>query len=377
MRKEINLQLPKVIISGGGTGGHIFPAIAIANALKEKCNGQIEILFVGAEGRMEMEKVPAAGYPILGLWISGLQRKLTLTNLSFPFKVISSLLKAKKILKSFKPDAAVGTGGYASGPMLRVASKAGVATLIQEQNSYPGITNKILAGRVDRICVAYEGMDRFFPKEKIMLTGNPVRQDILKLDGKRARGIEFFELDSSRKTILVIGGSLGARTINESILAGIEELAANDIQLIWQTGKTFYSQAEKAVQPFKEKGIRVFEFISKMDYAYAVADVVVSRAGASSVSELCLVKKACILVPSPNVAEDHQTKNAMALVNHEAALLVKDVDARKELTGKAIGLLGDEDLKLKLENNISKLAFADSAMVIANEILNLINNKKK
>jgi len=370
------LQPPRIIMSGGGTGGHIFPAIAIANALKEKCNGQVEILFVGAEGRMEMEKVPAAGYKIEGLWISGLQRKFTVKNLSFPFKVIASLFKAKKILKSFKPDAVVGTGGYASGPMLRVASNAGIATLVQESNSYPGITNKILAGKVDRICVAYEGMERFFPKAKLMLTGNPVRQDIQKLEGKKARAMEFFGLDPAKKTVLIIGGSLGARTINESILAGIHEFAGNNIQLVWQTGKTFLAEGEKASQPFADKGIKVMDFISKMDYAYAVADVVISRAGASSVSELCLVKKACVLVPSPNVAEDHQTKNAMALVNHEAALLVKDAEARKDLVAATIALLKNETLKGKLEVNIAKLAFADSALVIANEILNLIHTKK-
>jgi UDP-N-acetylglucosamine--N-acetylmuramyl-(pentapeptide) pyrophosphoryl-undecaprenol N-acetylglucosamine transferase len=376
MRKEISLQPPRIIISGGGTGGHIYPAIAIANALKEKCNGRVEILFVGAEGRMEMEKVPAAGFRIEGLWISGLQRKLTIKNLSFPFKLISSLLKAKKIMKAFKPDAAIGTGGYASGPMLRVASNAGIPTLIQEQNSYPGITNKILSKKVDKICVAYEGMDRYFPKAKILFTGNPVRQDILKLEGKRTRGQEYFKLNPSKKTVLVIGGSLGARTINESILAGLGEFAKNNIQLVWQTGKGFAPAAEAAVAQFADSGIRTSAFISQMDYAYAVADVVISRAGASSVSELCLVKKASILVPSPNVAEDHQTKNAMALVTHQAAILVKDADAMKELVSKSIALVADEAQKQKLENNIGKLASADSAMVIANEILNLINNKK-
>lgn len=370
------MQPPRIIISGGGTGGHIFPAIAIANALKEKCNGNVEILFVGAEGRMEMEKVPAAGYPIEGLWISGLQRKLTLKNLSFPFKVISSLLKAKRIMKKFKPDAAVGTGGYASGPMLRVASNAGIPTLIQEQNSYPGITNRILSKKVDKICVAYEGMDRFFPKSKIILTGNPVRQDILKLDGKKARAAEFFGLDPFKKTILVIGGSLGARTLNETLLQGFVEMEKKGMQLIWQTGKTFFNQAADQVKLQASGGIKVFDFISKMDYAYVMADVVVSRAGASSVSELCLVKKASILVPSPNVAEDHQTKNAMALVNHEAALLIKDEEAMNTLVAQAIALANDEVQKKKLEANISKLAYADSALVIANEIMNLINNRK-
>jgi len=371
------LQPPRVIISGGGTGGHIFTAIAIANALKEKCAGQVEILFVGAEGRMEMEKVPAAGYKIEGLWISGLQRKLSIKNLAFPFKVISSLLKAKKIMKNFRPDAVVGTGGYASGPMLRVASKAGIPTIIQEQNSYPGITNRILSQQVNRICVAYDGMEKYFPKSKIILTGNPVRQDILKLDGKRPRAAEFFKLDQEKQTILVIGGSLGARTLNESMLAGLEVFSKEGIQLIWQTGKSFFSKAEEAVEPYAEKGIRAFDFISKMDYAYAMADVVISRAGASSVSELCLVKKASLLVPSPNVAEDHQTKNAQALVTHQAAILIKDEEAGKELVPQAIALVKNEDARKKLETNISKMAFADSAMVIANEILNLINNRSK
>ncbi|MFI5151210.1 MAG: undecaprenyldiphospho-muramoylpentapeptide beta-N-acetylglucosaminyltransferase [Bacteroidia bacterium] len=371
------MQPPRVIISGGGTGGHIFPAIAIANALKEKCGGQIEILFVGAEGRMEMEKVPAAGYKIEGLWISGLQRKLSLKNVAFPFKVISSILKAKKIMKSFKPDAAVGTGGYASGPMLRVASNAGIPTLIQEQNSYPGITNRLLAQKVSRICVAYEGMEKYFPKSKIILTGNPVRQDILKLEGKRPRAAEFFKLDPEKQTVLVIGGSLGARTLNESLCAGLEAFSNAGIQVIWQTGKQFYPAALEAVKAYEMNGIRAFDFISQMDFAYVLADVVISRAGASSVSELCLVKKACILVPSPNVAEDHQTKNAQALVTHQAAILVKDSDAGKELVSQAVALVKNTEMKKKLEVNISRLAFTDSAIVIANEILNLINNNKK
>lgn len=375
-QKEEFLTQLRVIISGGGTGGHIFPAIAIANALKLAHNNA-EILFVGAEGRMEMEKVPAAGYNIEGLWISGLQRKLTLANLSFPFKVISSIMKAKKILKRFRPDVVIGTGGYASGPMLRVASNAGIPTLIQEQNSFPGITNKILAKKVDRICVAYEGMERFFPKEKLILTGNPVRQDILSLEGKRERGLEQFGLDANKKTLLVIGGSLGARTINESIAGMLDELAQNNIQLVWQTGKAYYPQAQEAVGRYEGKGIKAFDFITKMDLAYAVADAVVSRAGASSVSELCLVRKASILVPSPNVAEDHQTKNAMALVTHHAAVLVKDIESREKLAGEVIALMKDDVKRDKLEENIAKLAFQDSAKVIANEVLRLVNKSKK
>ena len=361
-----------MIISGGGTGGHIFPAIAIANALKAKVK-DIEILFVGAEGRMEMEKVPAAGYKIEGLWISGLQRKLTIKNLVFPFKVMSSLIKAKKILKRFKPDVVIGTGGYASGPMLRVAANNGVPTLIQEQNSFPGITNKILSKKVNRICVAYEGMDDYFPKEKIVLTGNPVRQDITALVGKRARGLETFNLTGEKKIVLVMGGSLGARTINESIAACLDDLVKRNIQLVWQTGKGFFETAKALAKKYETNGIRVYDFISKMDQAYAVADAVVSRAGAISVSELCLVKKATILIPSPNVAEDHQTKNAMALVNHHAAILIKDKDANKELGKEIISLIGDKDRMDKLENNIAKLAFQNSADVIASEVLQLIN----
>lgn len=279
-------------------------------------------------------------------------------------------------MKAFNPDAVVGTGGYASGPMLRVASGSGIPTLIQEQNSYPGITNKMLAKRVDRICVAYEGMERFFPKSKIILTGNPVRQDILKQEGKRARAAEFFGLDTEKKTILVIGGSLGARTLNESLQAGLKQLTDAGLQLVWQTGKAFYPEAVNALKAFEGKGVFASDFISKMDLAYVMADVVISRAGASSVSELCLVKKASILVPSPNVAEDHQTKNAMALVNHQAALLVKDSEARKTLIGEAIKLAGDIAQVKKLETNISKMAYADSAVVIANEIMSLINNRK-
>jgi UDP-N-acetylglucosamine--N-acetylmuramyl-(pentapeptide) pyrophosphoryl-undecaprenol N-acetylglucosamine transferase len=365
----------KVIVSGGGTGGHIFPAIAIANAIKAKVPNA-EILFVGAEGRMEMEKVPAAGYKIVGLWISGLQRKLTVKNLSFPFKVLSSLIRAKKILKEFKPDAVIGTGGYASGPMLRVASGRGITTLIQEQNSYPGITNKLLAKKVDRVCVAYDGMEKYFPKEKILLTGNPVRQDILDLRGKKERGLETFGLSAEKKTLLVIGGSLGARTINESMALALDELLKHNIQVVWQTGKAYAGKGKELEQQYAGKGVKILEFISRMDHAYAVADAVVSRAGAISVSELCLVRKAAILVPSPNVAEDHQTKNAMALVNHHAALLVNDAEAREKLGRTVIGLMSDKGMVEKLENNIAKLAFTNSADVIASEVLRLINDRK-
>lgn len=368
------MQARRFIISGGGTGGHIFPAIAIANALKIKLPGS-EFLFVGAEGKMEMEKVPAAGYEIVGLWISGLQRKLAWSNLSFPFKVMSSINRARKILKKFRPDAVIGTGGYASGPMLRVASKSGIPTLIQEQNSFPGITNKILAKRVNRICVAYEGMEKYFPKEKIVFTGNPVRQDILNLDGKRSLGFKLFGLDENKITLLVVGGSLGAKAINESLEAGLEKLIEKNIQVVWQTGKPFYKRGVDAVAKYEGRGIVSTEFISKMDYGYAVADIVISRAGAGAVSELCLVHKPCILVPLPSAAEDHQTKNAMSLVKHQAAILVKDSDAIKQLVEKAIDLAFDKELRNKMEKNMANLAVKNSAELIADEIIALVKNK--
>lgn len=373
-RKEGSLKPLRIIVSGGGTGGHIFPAIAIANAIKG-LRPDTEFLFVGAKGKMEMEKVPAAGYAIEGLWISGLQRKLTLSNLSFPFKVMSSIAKANGILRRFKPDAVIGTGGFASGPMLRVAAKKGIVTLIQEQNSFPGITNKLLSKKVSKICVAYTGMEKFFPREKILLTGNPVRQDIQNLEGKRERGLEHFGLKADKKTILVIGGSLGARTINESILNCLPALEKNNIQLLWQTGKQFHETAKQAVGAASAKGIKVMDFIQKMDYAYAIADIVISRAGASSVSELSLAKKPCILIPSPNVAEDHQTKNAMALVTHHAAILIADKDARQQLCEAALKLVNDVEQCFKLSENIAQLAFKNSADVIANEVISLINKK--
>lgn len=363
-------QQPKIIISGGGTGGHIFPAIAIANAIKLK-HPEAKILFVGALGKMEMEKVPAAGYEIVGLPIMGLQRRITLQNFKFPFKLIASLMKAKKIIKEFKPDAVVGVGGYASGPLLKAATKKGVPALIQEQNSYPGITNKLLAQKVQKICVAYDGMDKFFPKEKILLTGNPVRQDIKNLEAKRIRGIEHFGLDENKKTVLVVGGSLGARTINQSIDGGIAKIAENDIQLVWQTGKLYVDEAAKAVKPYGDKGIKTMPFITKMDYAYAVADVVVSRAGAMSVSELSIAAKPTIFVPLPSAAEDHQTKNAMALVNNNAAKLVKDAEAKELLVDTLIDLVKNEEEQKQIAANVAKLAYTDSASIIADEVLKL------
>lgn len=363
----------KVIISGGGTGGHIFPAIAIANALKEKYN-RVEILFVGAEGKMEMEKVPAAGYKIVGLNISGLQRKSILKNLSFPFKLFSSVRKSKAIIREFKPNVVVGVGGFASGPLLYAATKMGIPALIQEQNSYPGITNKFLAKKAKRICVAYDGMEKYFPKEKIILTGNPVRQDIKNLAGKKERGLEFFGLDANKKTVLVIGGSLGARSINEAIKNCLPEFEKKNIQLIWQTGKTFKAVADNASAEFTSCAIRVHDFISKMDYAYAVADVVVSRAGASSVSELCIVDKAAILVPYPLAAEDHQTSNAQALVTHHAAILIKDSEVGEKLLSTLFDLLANDEKRMKLEENILKLAFRDAAEVIASEVASIANS---
>lgn len=359
------MPLHKVIISGGGTGGHIFPAIAIANELKKQ-NPLIEILFVGAIGKMEMEKVPAAGYKIEGLWISGLQRRLTIKNLSFPFKVIASLFKSRKILRKFKPDVVIGVGGFASGPMLRAATSKGIPTVIQEQNSFPGMTNKILSKKVNKICVAYEGLEKWFPREKIVLTGNPVREEIVKLEGKKERGLEHFNLKSNQQVLLVIGGSLGARTINEAIEKNIDFLSSKNIQVIWQTGKTYFEQAKLAATNYAN--IKVNDFIAKMDLAYAVSDVVVSRAGAISVSELCLVKKPAILIPSPNVAEDHQTKNAMALVNHHAAILVKDIDAKNNLGKVIVDLIESEEQKNKLKTNIASLGFNNSTEAIVSVI---------
>jgi UDP-N-acetylglucosamine--N-acetylmuramyl-(pentapeptide) pyrophosphoryl-undecaprenol N-acetylglucosamine transferase len=359
---------PKFIISGGGTGGHIFPAIAIADALKRKLPLS-EILFVGAKGRMEMEKVPKAGYEIIGLWISGLQRRITTQNLLFPIKIMASMLKARSIIRSFKPDAVIGVGGYASGPTLRAAVAMGIPTIIQEQNSYPGITNKILAPKVNKICVAYEGMEKYFPKSRIVRTGNPVRSDIAIISEKRSEALSFFGLKNNTLTLLVIGGSLGAKTINESILNSLGLLSENGLQVIWQTGNAYIEKAEAAVKPFENKGLCSLAFITRMDLAYAAADIVVSRAGAIAISELCLVGKPSILVPSPNVAEDHQTKNALALVEKNAALLIKDIEAREKLGETIISLASNNQLKEKLSANICLLAFPEAAAHIADEII--------
>ena len=364
---------PRFIISGGGTGGHIFPAIAVANSLKRKYS-TAEILFVGALGRMEMEKVPKAGYNIEGLWISGIQRKMSFKNIMFPFMVVTSLLDAWKIMRKFKPDVVAGFGGFASWPVLQMACKKGIPAVIQEQNSYAGVANKSLAKQVDKICVAYDGMDKYFPKEKIIITGNPVRQDLSSIHGKRDEGMKYFGLNPNKKTVLIVGGSLGARTINESINQELKAYFDNDVQLIWQTGKAYAEQGKEAVKLYEDAGIKAHEFIQRMDLAYAVADLVVSRAGAMSVSELCLAAKATILIPSPNVAEDHQTKNAMAVVNKNAAILVRDVDSKDVLKDEVFRLLTDHNLRKEMEQNISNLAHKDSADIIANEISLLIKN---
>lgn len=362
----------RIIISGGGTGGHIFPAVSIAGALKKKYPGT-EILFVGAEGRMEMQRVPAEGYSIVGLPICGLDRKNPLKNIAVLLKFIKSLWKARKIIKDFKPHAAVGVGGYASGPTLKTAALMGIPTLIQEQNSYAGVTNKMLAKGAERICVAYEGMERFFPKEKIILTGNPIRQGLADNQTTREEGIRAFGLDPNKRTILIIGGSLGARTMNESVLRKLDMIKqTDDVQFIWQTGKFYHQEIQEQLKKHGELPmLYVTDFISRMDEAYAAADLVISRAGAGSISEFCVLKKPVILVPSPNVAEDHQTQNALALVKKEAALYIKDVEAPETLIPQAIATVTDKALLEKLSQNIVQLAYTNSAEIIADEVYKL------
>lgn len=360
----------KVILSGGGTGGHIFPAVAIANEIKRLVPDS-EILFVGALGKMEMEKVPAAGYRIIGIPIAGLQRSFKLSNFKLPFLLIQSLLKTRDIIREFQPDVVVGTGGYASGPLLRTATGKNIPALIQEQNSYAGITNKLLSRKARKICVAYEGMEKFFPKDKIMLTGNPVRQDIASVSEKRPDAFKFFEMDPSRKTLVIVGGSLGAKAVNEAIGAGLQSFADAGIQVLWQTGKVYYPKGREQAKNFAAHNIKAVEFISRMDLAYALADAVISRAGAGAISELCIVKKPSILVPLPTAAEDHQTSNAMSLVKKNAALMVKDVDAGSRLVPEALRLIGDEQLIHILTHNIAPLAKTDAATVIAREVINL------
>jgi UDP-N-acetylglucosamine--N-acetylmuramyl-(pentapeptide) pyrophosphoryl-undecaprenol N-acetylglucosamine transferase len=361
----------RMIISGGGTGGHVFPAIAIANAFRER-HPDAEILFVGAEGKMEMTRVPEAGYKIIGLRVAGLQRRLTLQNLLFPFKLIASLFKARSIVRDFQPDVVVGTGGYASGPVMMAATRKGIPALVQEQNSYAGLTNKQLASRAKAICVAYPNMDKFFPASKIVVTGNPVRKDIIDLMPRRGAALSKYEFNNSTKTLLIIGGSLGARTINESVLDGIDKLIAARVQVIWQTGKFYIDDIKAKVAGRDLKTIRISDFVKEMDLAYAAADVVISRAGALSISELCLAKKPAILVPSPNVSEDHQTQNAMALVRQDAAVMIKDSEAREKLINEALSLLNDTDRCAKLSTNIAAMGKPDAALNIVKEIEKLI-----
>ncbi|WP_442267370.1 undecaprenyldiphospho-muramoylpentapeptide beta-N-acetylglucosaminyltransferase [Tenacibaculum sp. ZS6-P6] len=362
MEKSIN-----VIISGGGTGGHIYPAIAIANEIKLRYP-TAHILFIGAKGKMEMEKVPKAGYEIKGLWISGIQRKLTLQNLMFPLKLISSLWNASKIIRKFKPDVAIGTGGFASGPALMMANRKGIPTVIQEQNSYPGITNKLLSKKAKKICVAYDNLERFFPLDKIVKTGNPVRQDLLLIHTKREEAQEFFGLNTAKKTILVIGGSLGARRINQLIATELDFFKKQEVQVIWQCGKLYYEE-------YKEYGndsVQIHQFLNRMDLAYAAADFVISRAGASSVSELCIVGKPVLFIPSPNVAEDHQTKNAKSIVDKHGAIMLRESELH---TFPVVfeTLLRDKGKQESLSENIKELALPNATNHIVNEIERLIN----
>jgi UDP-N-acetylglucosamine--N-acetylmuramyl-(pentapeptide) pyrophosphoryl-undecaprenol N-acetylglucosamine transferase len=361
----------RLIISGGGTGGHVFPAIAIANEFRSRYP-DAEILFVGAEGRMEMTRVPEAGYRIVGLWISGIQRRMTLANVMFPIKLIISLWKARKIVKAFKPHVAVGTGGYASGPVMMAATRMGVPTLLQEQNSYAGLTNKQVAARVQRICVAYPGMESYFPANKMVITGNPVRKDILDVHHKRPAALAHFGFSDGDQTLLVLGGSGGARTINESVIAGLDQLIKANVQVIWQTGKVYYESVKAQVADRDLRKVRLYDFLREMDLAYAAANVVVSRAGALSISELCLTRKPAVLVPSPNVAEDHQTKNAMALVREEAACIIADSEARVKLTPEVLSLLNDRARCERLSERIGTLGRPNAARDIVNEIEKLI-----
>ncbi|MBP3668786.1 MAG: undecaprenyldiphospho-muramoylpentapeptide beta-N-acetylglucosaminyltransferase [Bacteroides sp.] len=367
----------RIIISGGGTGGHIFPAVSIANAIKEMLP-ETEILFVGAEGRMEMQRVPAAGYPIKGLPVAGFDRKNLFKNIPVLIKLFKSQRMARKIIKSFRPHAAVGVGGYASGPTLKVAGSMGIPTLLQEQNSYAGVTNKLLAKQAEKICVAYEGMERFFDKEKIILTGNPVRQGLRSPSIGHQEAVRSFGLDPEKKTVLILGGSLGARTINQCLMQNLDKVKNSGIQFIWQTGKIYIEEARSVVAQAGELPmLHVTDFISDMATAYSAADLIISRAGAGSISEFCLLGKPVILVPSPNVAEDHQTKNALALVNKNAALYVKDAEAKDLLIDKAIETVNHPELLKNLSKNISKLAFTDSANVIAKEVIKLAEQYKK
>ena len=368
MEKEL-----RVIISGGGTGGHIFPAVSIANAVR-KLRPDAKILFVGALGRMEMQRVPAAGYEIKGLPICGFDRKNLLKNVKVLYKIWKSQRMAKKIIRDFRPQVAVGVGGYASGPTLNKAAAMGIPCLIQEQNSYAGVTNKLLAKKAAKICVAYEGMERFFPAEKLMLTGNPVRQSLLDTTISHEDAVKSLGLDPTKKTILLVGGSLGARTINESVLQHLDLVKQSEVQFVWQTGKYYHASIQEQLKDTDLSNLKVMDFITDMGVAYRAADLVISRAGASSISEFCLIGKPVILVPSPNVAEDHQTKNALALANRDAAIYVKDADAPATLLKLAIDTVNDEEKLKSLSENVLKMALPDSADIIAREVIALAQN---
>ncbi|MBC7847281.1 MAG: undecaprenyldiphospho-muramoylpentapeptide beta-N-acetylglucosaminyltransferase [Flavobacterium sp.] len=357
----------KFILSGGGTGGHIYPAVAIANELKSRFP-EAEFLFVGAEDKMEMQKVPQAGYKIEGLWIAGLQRKLTLQNAIFPFKLMSSLWKSRSIIKGFKPNVVIGTGGFASGPLLQMANMLNIPTVIQEQNSFPGITNKLLSKKANKICVAYENLERFFPKDKMILTGNPVRQDLIDIEGKKAEAIQYFNLDATKKTLLVLGGSLGARRVNQLIEKELDKFIAQDVQVIWQCGKLYFEDYKK----YNGNNVQVLAFIDRMDLVYAAADIVISRAGASSVSELCIVGKPVIFIPSPNVAEDHQTKNAQAIVDKKGALMLKESELDSQFSLVFEALLKDQGKQEQLSKYIKHLALPNSTKQIVDEIVKLM-----
>lgn len=362
----------RIIFSGGGTGGHIYPAIAVAQEIRSQYPDS-EILFVGAQGKLEMNKVPEAGFEIIGLWISGIQRKLTLKNLMFPFKLLNSIIKSNGIIKSFEPDIVAGFGGYASGPIMMAASRKGVKTLIQEQNSYAGVANRSVAKKASAICVAYDGMDKYFQKEKIFFTGNPVRKDIQEISVSTNEGYKYFKLDDQKQTILILGGSGGARTINESVLSSLDKWKGTDIQVIWQCGKFYYEEMKERLDQDLYDFVSLNQFIDRMDLAYKISDIVVSRAGALSISELCIVKRPVIFIPSPNVAEDHQTKNAMALVEKDAAEIVRDTDAVRDLAVSALNLIENSDRRNTLSENIGKLARPDASKSIANKIIELIN----
>ncbi|MEP6804199.1 MAG: undecaprenyldiphospho-muramoylpentapeptide beta-N-acetylglucosaminyltransferase [Flavobacterium sp.] len=357
----------KFILSGGGTGGHIYPAIAIANELKLKFP-DAEFLFVGAKDKMEMQKVPQAGYEIKGLWIAGIQRKLTLQNLMFPLKLATSLLESRRIIRQFKPNVVIGTGGFASGPLLQAAGLAGIPTVIQEQNSFPGITNKLLSKKANAICVAYQNLERFFPKNKMILTGNPVRQDLIDIEIKRDEAITFYGLDPNKKTLLILGGSLGARRVNQLIEKELQNILSHDVQIIWQCGKLYFEDYKK----HNQQNVRVVDFIERMDFVYAAADVIISRAGASSVSELCIVGKPVIFIPSPNVAEDHQTKNAMAIVDAKGAILLKESELDSQFSIVFEALLKDQGKQKQLSENIKKLAMPNATKAIVEQIEKLL-----